>query len=92
MKRKEKYIGKSINIKERLKCRKGGLKKDATLTIAVIELIAPSEKNVSVIAPRGGPRIFDLVVRKRVKRAITDSKDAMIEIGATFAGENARFV
>ena len=40
------------------------MKKNATLTIAVIELIAPSEKNVAVVAPVRGPRIFDLVVRK----------------------------
>ncbi len=68
------------------------MKKYATLTIAVIELIASSEKDVAVIAPIGGPRIFDLVVGLRVKRTKTDSKDPMIEIGATIASKNARFI
>ena len=68
------------------------MKKDATLAVAVIELVAPSEKDVAIIPPSVRPRIFDLVIRNRVKRAIPDSKDTMIEIGATFSGENARFV
>ena len=68
------------------------MNKNATLAIAVIELMAPSEKDVAVLAPIGGPRIFDLVIGNRVKRAIADSEDPMIEIGATIGGKNARFV
>ena len=75
-----------------LKIRKRGLKKDATLTIAIIELLSPSEKDVAVIAPIGGPRIFDLVVGKVIEGTKSDSKNAMVEIGTTIAGKNPRFV
>ena len=68
------------------------MKEYATLAIAVVELIASSEKYVAVIAPIGGPRIFDFVVGKVVERPKADSEYAMIEIGATIAGEDARFV
>ena len=68
------------------------MKKDATLSIAIIELIASSEKDVAVIAPRVGPRIFDLVVGKVIERAKADSKNAMIEIGATIGSKNPRLV
>ena len=68
------------------------MKKNATLSIAVIELLSSSEKDVAVIAPSVGPRIFDLVVGYRVKRTKADSKNAMVEIGTTIGSKNPRFV